>query len=95
MSIRGLLIVAVLPWVAGCVLSGCAPVHPRAASAAHVPRLPGIECRQERVTGSLIATRICTLGEQREAREKSAQDMRDFLDRQVIAACPGTPGCRN
>ncbi len=55
----------------------------------------GVRCQTERVTGELVATRVCTLKSQREAEERSAQDARDFLTRQPIGACPGTSGCNN
>jgi hypothetical protein len=55
----------------------------------------GVQCQTQRVTGELVATRVCTLESQREAQEQGAQDARDFLTRQPIGACPGTPGCKN
>jgi len=54
----------------------------------------GVQCQTQRVTGELVATRVCTLKSQREAQELGAQDARDFLIRQPIGACPGTPGCK-
>ena len=55
----------------------------------------GVQCQTQRVTGELVATRVCTLKSQREAQEQGAQDARDFLIRQPIGACPGSPGCKN
>lgn len=54
-----------------------------------------IECHLQRVTGELIVMRVCTMKEQRDAIKQSDQDARDFLNRQVIAVCPGAPGCKN
>ena len=86
-----LLTLAIVAWA-----SGCATPPPKAPGVQHAvaPSEAGLVCQSERVTGSLIATRVCTLQAQREARHKSAQDMRDFLDKQVTAACPGTPRCK-
>jgi predicted small lipoprotein YifL len=55
----------------------------------------GIQCRTERVTGSLVGTRVCTTKAQREQRARSAQDMEDVLNRRAMGPCPGTPGCHN
>lgn len=54
----------------------------------------GVQCQTEKVTGELVPTRVCTLKSQRDAAEQGAQDARDFLNRQPIGACPGTPGCK-
>lgn len=54
-----------------------------------------LECQTQRVTGELVATRVCTFKAQRDANAQGAQDARDFLIRQPIGACPGTPGCKN
>lgn len=77
--------------------SGCA-VPPRSNGLPHgqpaVAAAGGIECHLQHVTGELIAVRVCTMKEQRDAIKQSTQDARDFLDRQSVV-CPGTPGCRN
>lgn len=78
--------------------NGCA-VPPHGNGQEH--RLPAattagdIECHLQRVTGELIVMRVCTMKEQRDAIKQSDQDARDFLNRQVIAVCPGAPGCKN
>lgn len=54
-----------------------------------------LQCQTQRVTGELVATRVCTFKSQRDAAEQGAQDARDFLIRQPIGACPGAPGCKN
>ena len=54
----------------------------------------GMECQTERVTGELVPTRVCKMKAQRDADTQGAQDARDFLNRQPIAACPGSPGCK-
>ena len=53
-----------------------------------------IQCHKEHVTGSLIATQVCTLKTQRDAIQRGTQDAKDFLSHQVIGACPGSPGCK-
>jgi hypothetical protein len=82
--------------VAVTSIGGCAHVErAQLASQRNTVATPGedIQCRSEHVTGSLIATRVCTTKSQREAIQQGTQAAHDFLDRQVIAACPGTPGC--
>jgi hypothetical protein len=54
-----------------------------------------LQCETQRVTGELVATKVCKFKSQRDADEQSAQDTRDFLIRQPVGACPGTPGCKN
>jgi len=55
----------------------------------------GLECQTVRLTGELVPTRRCTMKPQRDAEAQGAQDARDFLNRQPIAACPGSPGCKD
>ena len=53
-----------------------------------------LQCQTERVTGELVPTRVCK--SQRDASQQGAQDMRDFLTRQVIPPCPNaSPGCKH
>lgn len=55
-----------------------------------------LQCQTERVTGELVPTRVCTFKSQRDASQQGAQDMRDFLNRQVIPPCPNeSPGCKH
>jgi hypothetical protein len=76
-----------------CSCSG-APHGERPLAAARQPAAADeVQCQMQRVTGTLLATRVCTSKSQRDALKQSTQDARDFLDRQVIAACPGSPGC--
>jgi hypothetical protein len=66
------------------------PMHPTTvASAADA----SIQCHKQHITGSLIATKVCTTKAQRDGIQDSTQEAKDFLTHQVIAACPGTPGC--
>lgn len=77
---------------------GCATLHraiPTPNSQTIARTDAGIQCESERVTGSLISTRVCTLKAQRDAIQKSTQDARDFLGKQVIGPCRGKPGCKN
>ena len=62
--------------------------HAPAASA----DLKGLQCQTQRITGSLVATRVCTLKYQRDAIQQDARDAVDFINHEVIGACPG-PGC--
>jgi hypothetical protein len=75
-------------------LQACTVPHP-ARVAAPAPTGKTVQCQTQRVTGSLVATRVCTIKEQREGIKESTQEAQDFLNRQVIAACPGAPGCKN
>jgi hypothetical protein len=87
--------------VAACILGvgyGCAIRHPPAPKVAKqgvgTAKTDDIQCTSEKVTGSLVATRVCTTKSQRDAMREHTQDARDALNNQVIAACPGTPGCK-
>jgi len=53
----------------------------------------GIQCRTDRPTGTLLATKICTTAEQRRAAAEHAQEVRDKIDKSVPTTCPGAPGC--
>src|SRR6202007_2668484 len=79
--------------VIAATLQACVPAHP-ARVATPPPTGKTVQCQTQRVTGSLVATRVCTVKEQREGIQESTQEARDFLNRQVIGACPGTPGCK-
>jgi hypothetical protein len=87
----------VLAWTLG-LGSGCSTAQPPARTVASRPvgtaMGEDIQCSSERVTGSLVATRVCTFKSQRDAIREHTQDARDALNNQVIAACPGTPGCK-
>jgi hypothetical protein len=72
------------------VTSGCLTPEHRAPAAS--AEFKGARCEVHRITGSLVATRVCTLQYQREAIQQDVQDARDFINREKIAACPG-PGC--
>jgi hypothetical protein len=87
--------------VAACTLGlgcGCATGKPPARTVANqavsLANTGDIKCTSERVTGSLVATRVCTSKSQRDEIREHTQDARDTLNNQVIAACPGTPGCK-
>ena len=77
---------------------GCATAKPHAPAVAHQvgssPNTGDLQCSSEKVTGSLVATRVCTLKSQWDEIREHTQDARDALNNQVIAACPGTPGCK-
>jgi hypothetical protein len=64
--------------------------HPSNATA--VTGEAGLQCHNERLTGSLIARRVCTTQAQRDAMASGTQATMDKLNRQPIPACPG-PGC--
>ena len=87
--------------VAACSMGaccGCATAQPHAPAVAHQvvksANTGDLQCSSEKVTGSLVATRVCTLKSQRDEIREHTQDARDALNNQVIAARPGTPGCK-
>ncbi len=84
----GLAILLVAGATAGCLTPETRHYVPGQALAKEM------ECQTQRVTGELVATKVCTFKSQRDADKQSAQDARDFLTRQPIGACPGTPGCK-
>jgi len=69
--------------------SGClTPEKPPAASA----DLKTMQCETQRITGSLVATRVCTLQFQRDKIHQDVRDAVDFINGEKIGPCPG-PGC--
>lgn len=52
----------------------------------------GVQCHNERLTGTLMERRVCTTKEQRDSMASGTQDIKDKLNRQPIPACPGQ-GC--
>ena len=73
-------------------LSDCRSVQPSRGATAAPPASRGLECQTQRVTGTLVPIRVCTLKEQRDQIRQSTRDARDFLNRQVIPACAGIAG---
>jgi hypothetical protein len=45
------------------------------------------KCKLERITGSLVATRICTTTAQRESTSESAQHLEDYLRHRPETVC--------
>jgi len=84
----GMALLAIAGVTAGCLTPERRHFVPGPALAS------GVQCQTQRVTGELVPARVCTLRSQRDAQQQGAQDARDFLTRQPIAACPGTPGCK-
>ena len=70
--------------------SGCLTPEKRAPAAS--ADLKGMQCQTQRITGSLVATRVCTLQFQREKIHQDVRDAVDFINGEKIGACPG-PGC--
>ena len=72
------------------VTGGClTPEHRAPAASAD---LKTMQCATQRITGSLVATRVCTLKYQRDAIQQDVRDAVDFINHEKIGACPG-PGC--
>jgi hypothetical protein len=84
------LVVLILSCTGGCALHRATPT-PHAGSVARNDA--DLQCASEHITGTLIPTRVCTVKSQRDATQKNTQDVRDFLNKQVMPACPGSPGC--
>ena len=73
----------------GCTQPRAEPV----ATPAAIAGSPELECHREHLTGSLIATQVCTTRAQREATQTNTRATRDALDRVLAPSCPGGPGC--
>lgn len=71
---------------------GCLTPEPRAPAAGAELARQGVQCDVHRITGTLVATHVCTLKSQRDGNRQDVQDARDFINGEKIAACPG-PGC--
>ena len=70
--------------------SGCLTPEKRPSAAS--ADLKSMQCHTQRITGSLVATHVCTLKFQRDAMEQDVRDAVDFINHEKIGACPG-PGC--
>ena len=80
------------------LLGGCATpaVHPQAklkppdaaALAAH-----GVQCHEERATGSLIAATVCTTPAERARATENAQQTKDWMSNPSGGACAPGEGC--
>jgi hypothetical protein len=85
---RSIGVACLLALLAACTLHAARP-----SQATVVTGEAGVQCRNERLTGTLIARRICTTQAQRDAMASGTQATMDNLNRQPIPACPGLPGC--
>lgn len=79
------------------VLTACAgrpapekPTPSSATLAAH-----GIECHQERVTGSLVAATVCTSAADRARQAADAQEAKEWLNNDKAGPCPKNMQCNN
>ena len=86
-----MLTVVILSWASGCATLPPVSGPTTAEKVATAP--PDVQCHSEHLTGSLIASRVCTSKAQRNASERNTQLSRDALNRAPAKACPGTPGC--
>jgi hypothetical protein len=77
----------------GAVLVACATPNVPPARSVAVSNPHGLQCHTERITGSMIDTRVCTTPAQREAMGIQTRSMQNTLNQQQIATCPGSPGC--
>jgi hypothetical protein len=76
--------------------SGCATLPPvsETTAAEKIATEPAdLQCHTERLTGSMIASRVCTTKAQRSASERNIRSFRDALNKAPAPACPSTPGC--
>jgi hypothetical protein len=77
-------------------LTGCAST--RAGGPTHVAPVgaqtaDGVQCRMQRITGTLVPTRVCTTRAEREAEQRRAQGVQDSLTRSPSALCPAGVNC--
>jgi len=87
-----MLIVVILSWAGGCAT--LPPVSETATAKKVATPPPDLQCHTERLTGSMIATRVCTSEAQRSAAEHNTQSSRDALNKAPARGCPtGTSSC--
>jgi hypothetical protein len=82
--------------IVAAALSGCAlrqPARPLVVVSADAQTPSGVQCRMERITGSLVATRMCTTPEQRDLMRRRVQRVQDDLNRSPAALCPAGVDC--
>ena len=82
--------------IVAAAFSGCAlrqPARPLVAVSANAQAPSGVQCRMQRITGSLVATRICTTLEQRDLMRRRVQRVQDDLNRSPAALCPVGVDC--
>jgi hypothetical protein len=84
------LLSAVLLTVTACVERAAKnkPLPSGATLAEH-----GIVCREERATGSLIGTTVCTTPAQRQRHAEQVQQTKDAISNQKAGPCPPTGPC--
>ena len=77
-----------------CAARPTAKPDPAPAQATSTAAKSDVQCRTERVTGSLVATRLCTTAAQREAISRSTQDARDSMNKALVPPdCPSGGSC--
>jgi hypothetical protein len=84
-----------LAFILAGLACACAP-HPARRPVALPPivRAGGsVECHMERITGSLVATRVCTTKTQRDLMRRRVQTMHDVLTRSPSTLCPAGADC--
>jgi len=81
---------------ATALLSGCTlshPARPVVTTAGSISSINGLVCHMEKLTGTLLATRVCTTQAEREAMQERAQGVQDALTRSPAALCPQGVNC--
>ena len=76
-------------------VTGCAArPAPLAASNAQpvIANNAGLQCHMEKLTGSMIATRVCTTAQQRADMERKAQDLRRAINSMQGTSCKAAAG---
>ncbi|HYB65241.1 MAG TPA: hypothetical protein VEC59_08285 [Steroidobacteraceae bacterium] len=73
---------AVLIMVAA-LLAGCAATaaKPQRQPAAATPAAHGVQCREERATGSLITQTVCTTPQERARQATDLEETKDWLSK--------------
>jgi hypothetical protein len=89
------LIVAVLltALAAGCHAPAPRPPPAAAPKTVSSAKAEGIQCRTERLTGSLLPTRICTTKAQRDQQDANARAFRDAVNNENNPVCTTGPYC--
>jgi hypothetical protein len=77
------------------LLGGCAATQPQAKSKSMDPAraAQGVQCHEERATGSLIANTVCTTPAERARAAENAQQTKDWLNNVKAGPCPPNVQC--
>jgi hypothetical protein len=76
--------------LAGCATTAAKP-KPQPVPAPLAAR--GVECRSERLTGTLIAATVCTTPAERQRQGDNTQQNKDWMSNPKAGPCPPNVAC--